>query len=79
MHQHLAHYEGHALFLTVAVFLAIYLLLTFFNPEFVQREDKHGEKNGVNDQAVTMLYALGILFLIALALALLWYAFHCAW
>ena len=73
------HYEGHALFLPVTVFLVIYLLLTFFNPDFVQRKDSHDEHNGENDPAVTLLWSLVIVALIALALWVLWYAFSCAW
>lgn len=72
-------YEGHALFLVVVAFLAVYLLLTFFNPDYVQREDSRGNKNGINDQALTMLWALLIVGIIVVVLALLWYAFSCAW
>ena len=70
---------GHGLFWGVIVFLVVYLLLTFFNPDFVQREDKHGDKNGENDQALTMLWGLVIVALIALILWVLYYAFSCAW
>ena len=76
---HIEHYGGHALFWCVVIFLVVYLLLTFFNPEFVQRKDHKGNANGQNDQAVTMLYSLLILAFIILILWVLWYAFSCAW
>ena len=72
-------HEGHFVFWAVVAFLAIYLLLTFFNPDYVQRTDKHDEPNGINDPALTMLWALGILLLIVVVLGLLWWAFSCAW
>lgn len=67
------------LFLLVIIFLATYLLLTFYNPEFVRR--KHG-KNSVghqNDPAVTLLWALFISIAILVVLGLLVYAFTCAY
>lgn len=76
---HMKHHGGLALFWLVALFLAIYLLLTFFNPDYVQRKDHKDRANGQNDQAVTMLYALVILAVILLILWALWYAFSCAW
>ena len=77
--QHMHRYEGHALFLLVVVFLVIYLLLTFFNPEFVQRDNDNQHSDEENDQAKTFLWSLVILALIVLALWILWYAFSCAW
>ena len=71
----LKEYEGHGVFLGVVVFLAIYLLLTFFNPEFVQRDcgKHHGDEE--NDPAKSMLWSLGILALIVVGLWLLWWLF----
>lgn len=79
MDSHMKHYEGHFVFWAVVIFLATYLILTFYNPEFVQRKDNKDRATGVNDQAVTMIWAFGILLAIVLVLALLWYAFSCAW
>lgn len=73
---HLQEMSGSALFLLVVVFLMVYLMLTFYNPEFVQHK-KHGHATGENDVAVTMLWALGITIAILVVLALLWYAFSC--
>lgn len=70
------HMSGALLFLLVVVFLITYLILTFYNPEFVQRKE-HGHATGANDQAVTMLWALGITIVILVVLALLYYAFTC--
>ena len=70
------HMSGYGLFLLAIVFLATYLILTFYNPEFVQRK-KHGHATGQSDQAVTMLWALGITVAILVVLGLLYYAFHC--
>lgn len=68
--------SGYGLFLLVIVFLSVYLILTFYNPEFVQRK-KHGHATGEGDQAVVMLWALGITIAILVVLALLVYAFTC--
>ena len=79
MHKHAEDYKhlhGYLLFLVVIVFLAVYLMLTFYNPELVQRKE-HGEATGVNDVALTMLWALGITLAIVVVLALLFYAFAC--
>lgn len=77
MHQYGSHeYSAHGLFLLVAVFLAVYLILTFYNPEFVQRK-VHGKAIQENDQTVTMIWALVISLVILFLLALLWYAFTC--
>jgi Na+/proline symporter len=78
MHQHGTHHEysAHGLFILVAVFLAVYLLLTFYNPEIVQRK-VHGKAINVNDQALTMIWALGITLAILFVLALIWYGFTC--
>jgi len=68
--------SGYGLFLLVIVFLSVYLILTFYNPEFVQRK-KHGHATGQNDQVVSMLWALGITLVILVVLALIWYGFTC--
>ena len=70
-----AHMSGSLLFLVVIVFLITYLILTFYNPKWVQRKS-HGHATGENDQAVTMLWALGIALVVLVVLALLWYAFR---
>ena len=70
------HMSGYLLFLMVIIFLMVYLMLTFYNPELVQRKE-HGEATGQNDQIVTMLWALGITLAIVVVLGLLWYAFTC--
>ena len=70
------HMSGPALFLLVIVFLAVYLILTFYNPDFVQHK-KHGHATGESDQAVVMLWSLGITIAILVVLALLYYAFTC--
>ena len=70
------HMSGVLLFLVVVIFLATYLILTFYNPEFVQYK-KHGHANGKNDQSVTMLWALGISLVIVFLLGLIWYGFNC--
>ena len=72
----LSEHSGKGLFLLVVVFLVVYLLLTFYNPSWVQRT-KDGERTGENDQAVTMLWALGITLAILVLLGLLWYGFYC--
>jgi len=77
-HMDMKHYDGLALFWCVVVFLVIYLLLTFFNPDFVQREEDD-RKTGQNDQAVTILWSLVILAIIVLILWVLYYAYSCAW
>ena len=69
-------HKGHGLFLLVIVFLAVYLLLTFYNPEWVQRTTD-GERNGTNDSMVTMLWSLVISLVILFILGLLWYGFSC--
>ena len=71
------HYHGHCLVAFVLVWLAIYLLLTFYNPKWVQQKF-HGHHTGVNNQAITMLWALFITLVIFFVLALLWWAFYCA-
>lgn len=78
MHEHAdyKHMSGTLLFLLVIVFLITYLILTFYNPKFVQRKNC-GHATGENDQAVTMLWALGISLAILFVLGLLWYAFNC--
>ena len=76
MHLSAQEHSGHALFVLVIVFLITYLILTFYNPEWVQRT-QHGKRTGENDVAVTMLYALGITLAILLVLGLLVYAFSC--
>ncbi len=71
-HEH----SAYGLFLLVIIFLIVYLLLTFYNPEFVQRK-VHGHANGQNDQMVTMLWAIVISVVIVFVLGLLWHAFNC--
>ena len=66
--------SGAFFFWFVIVFIIIYLLLAFFKPDFVQRGDED-EKTGEVDQAVALLWALGITFLICIILGLLYYAF----
>jgi len=70
------HMSSYGLFLLVIVFLATYLILTFYNPEFVQYK-KHGHATGENDVAVSMLWAIVITIAILVVLALLYYAFTC--
>jgi heme/copper-type cytochrome/quinol oxidase subunit 2 len=69
-------YSAHGLFLLVIVFLIVYLILTFYNPEFVQRK-VHGKATGEQDQMVVMIWALVISVVILFLLALLAYAFTC--
>ena len=76
MHLSAQEHSGTALFVLVIVFLITYLILTFYNPEWVQRK-VHGKRTGENDQVVTMLYALAISVLILFLLGLLVYAFNC--
>jgi di/tricarboxylate transporter len=82
MHTHgdYTHMAGSGLFMLVVVFLITYLILTFYNPRFVQRKD-HGRTNGCreNDQILSMLWALVIAVVILVVLGLIWYAFksHC--
>ena len=72
------HLSGTALFLLVIVFLITYLILTFYNPEWVQRS-VNGHRTGQNDQGITMLWALGITIVVLFVLALMYYAFTCNW
>jgi len=67
-------YAGHCLFLVIVVFLLTFLILTFYNPKWVQRKDC-GCPTGENDPMVTVLWALGITLAILLILAMLFYAF----
>ena len=76
MHLSAQEHSGTALFVLVIVFLITYLILTFYNPEFVQRK-VHGKRTGANDQAVTFLWSLAIAVLILFLLGLLVYAFSC--
>ncbi len=74
MHLSAEQHGGLALFPLVVVFLVVYLLLTFYNPEFVRRT-VNGHRTHENDIMVTMLYSLVITLVILLLLAFLWYAF----
>lgn len=69
-------HSGHALFVIVIAFLITYLILTFYNPDFVQRK-VHGHATGQNDVVVTMLWALAISLFILFLLGVLVYAFSC--
>lgn len=69
-------YHGHLLFLLVIIFLIVYLMLTFYNPELVQKRS-HGKALGPNDVSVTMLWSMAITLFILVLLGLLWYAFTC--
>lgn len=77
-HADYTHMAGSGLFLLVIVFLITYLILTFYNPKFVQRK-VHGHSTCENDQALTMIWAFVIALVILFLLGLLWYAFrgHC--
>ena len=75
MHK-LAEHQGLFILLLVVVFLITYLMLTFYNPEFVQRKER-GHATGENDVAVTMLWAFGISLLILVVLGFLFYALDC--
>ena len=76
MHLSSEEHSGYALFVLVMVFLITYLILTFYNPELVQRK-VHGHATGENDQVVTMLWALAISLLVLFLLGVLAYAFSC--
>lgn len=76
MHLSSEEHSGYALFVLVMAFLITYLILTFYNPEFVQRK-VHGHATGENDQIVTMLWALAISLLVLFLLGVLVYAFSC--
>ena len=67
---------GVSLFLVVIIFIFAYLMLTFYNPEYVQRK-VHGHRTGENDVALTMIWALVITLVIVFLLALLAYALTC--
>ena len=71
-------WNGSALFLFVIVFLFAYLILSFYNPRWVQRKVR-GHATGENDAAVTFIWALVISLVIIFLLGLLMYAFtaHC--
>ena len=77
-HSDYTHMAGSGLFLLVVVFLMTYLILTFYNPKFVQRK-VHGHSTCENDPAVTLIWAFVIALVILFLLGLLWYAFrsHC--
>ena len=76
MHLSAQEHSGHALFVLVIVFLITYLILTFYNPEWVQRS-YHGKKTGENDQATTMLWSLAIAVGILVLLGVILYCFSC--
>ena len=78
MHLSAQEHGGTALFLLVTVFLAAYLILTFYNPEYVQRK-VHSHATGENDPIVSMIWALVISVVILFLLGLLVYAFSCYW
>jgi len=69
-------YGAYGLFLLVTIFLMIYLILTFYNPEFVQRK-VHGKATQENDVILSMIWAFVLTIIILFVLCLLWYAFTC--
>lgn len=69
-------HAGTFLFLLVLIFLITYLILSFYNPKWVQRK-VHGRADGRNDVALTMIYAALITLGILIVLCLLYYAFYC--
>ena len=71
-HEH----SGTALFVFVIAFLITYLILTFYNPDFVQRKH-HGHASGENDVVTTMIAAFFISIAILFILGVLVYAFSC--
>lgn len=71
-------HSGYALFVLVIAFLITYLILSFYKPDFVQRK-VHGHATGSLDEAVAMLWALGISLAILFLLGVLVYAFSCYW
>ncbi len=74
MHLSAEQHGGLALFPLVVVFLVVYLLLTFYNPEFVRRT-VDGHRTHTNDIALTMIWSLVISLVVLLLLGFLWYAF----
>ena len=76
MHLSAHEHGGSALFVLVIAFLITYLILTFYNPDFVQRK-VHGRRTGVNDQSVTMIWSLVIALVVLFILGVLVYAFSC--
>tara|TARA_R110002153_G_scaffold96819_1_gene231280 strand:+ start:1283 stop:1519 length:237 start_codon:yes stop_codon:yes gene_type:complete len=76
MHLSTQEHGGSALFILVAAFLATYFMLTFYNPDFVQRK-VNGRRTGVNDQVVTMGWALVISLAVLFLLGIILYAFSC--
>lgn len=76
MHLSAQEHSGYALFVLVIVFLITYLILSFYNPEFVQRK-VHGHATGQTDTAVCMIWSLVIALVILFLLGLLVYAFSC--
>jgi len=76
MHLSAQEHSGHALFLFVAAFLATYLILTFYNPDFVHRK-VNGKRVDENDQVVTMIYAFFISVLVLFLIGLIVWAFSC--
>lgn len=76
MHLSAQEHSGYALFVLVIVFLITYLILSFYNPEFVQRK-VHGHATGQADTAVCMIWSLVIALVILFLLGLLVYAFSC--
>ena len=76
MHLSAQEHSGSALFVFVIAFLITYLILTFYNPDFVQRK-VHGRRTGQNDQTVTMIWAFIISVVVLFLLGVLVYAFSC--
>jgi len=78
-HKHHNGYElggGAGLFMFVVLFVVLYLLMAFFNPDFVQRE-RDGHKTGELDKGLAVSWAFGISILVVVVLGLLWWGFSC--
>lgn len=70
-------HAGAFLLVLVTLFLVVFLLFRFYNPEFLQY--KNGKcHSGHQDVAKNMLWSLGLTILFLLLLCILWKVFSCA-
>lgn len=78
--QHVAHDDywgtGAGLFGFVVLFVVLYWLMVYFNPDWVQRE-RDGHKTGEVDKGLAVSYAFVISVLVVVVLALLYWGFYC--
>lgn len=60
------------LFWFVAITLAVWLLLQFFKPEYVQRKDRNGNPTGEVDVGTVVIISLIVAVIVCLFVCLFW-------